>query len=95
MRRLFAPSVVQQLGLIALGRAGGFSLEEIREMFGPDGQLHIKRDRLLAKAEELDKSARRLTAIRDTLRHAAACPARSHMECPQFVRLLRLAGARR
>jgi len=27
--------------------------------------------------------------MRDGLRHAAACPASSHMECPTFRRLLR------
>jgi hypothetical protein len=32
--------------------------------------------------------------MRDGLKHAAACPAPSHMECPTFRRLLRgaLAG---
>ena len=37
---------------------------------------------LSAKAEELDKTIRELSAMRDSLRHAAACPAPSHMECP-------------
>jgi hypothetical protein len=34
-----------------------------------------------------------LTSIRDGLRHAAACSAPSHMECPNFQRFVRLAGA--
>jgi hypothetical protein len=50
---------------------------------------------LAEKAEELDGTIRRLTAMRDGLRHAAACPARSHLECPTFRRLLRLAAQRR
>jgi hypothetical protein len=33
--------------------------------------------------------------MRDGLRHAAACPAPSHMECPTFRRIVRAAGAGR
>lgn len=95
LRRLFDPRVLEQLALIALGRAGGFSLDEIAAMFGPDGRPRIRRDRLAAKADDLDRLIRRLTAMRDGLRHAANCPAPSHMECPQFVRMVRLAGAGR
>src|SRR5262245_42145519 len=95
LRRLFDPAVLQQLALIALGRAGGFSLDEIASMFAPDGKPRIRRDRLRAKADELDRMIAKLTAMRDGLRHAAACPAPSHMECPTFRRMLRLAGAGR
>jgi hypothetical protein len=31
--------------------------------------------------------------MRDGLRHAAACPAPSHMECPKFRQLLRAAAS--
>jgi DNA-binding transcriptional MerR regulator len=95
LRRAFDPSVLQQLALIALARAGGFSLEEIAEMFAPDGQPRLDRDQLVRKADELDRMIRRLMAMREGLRHVAACPAPSHMECPQFVRMIRLAGAGR
>jgi DNA-binding transcriptional MerR regulator len=95
LRRLFAPGVLQQLALVALGRAAGFSLEEIAGMFAPDGKPRIRRDRLLAKADELDRTIRMLAAMRDGLRHAAACPAPSHIECPTFRRMLRLAGSGR
>jgi hypothetical protein len=43
---------------------------------------------LAAKADELDAMIRKLSAMRDGLRHAAACPAPSHMECPTFRRIL-------
>jgi DNA-binding transcriptional MerR regulator len=95
LRRLFDPAVLQQLALIALGRAGGFSLDEIASMFAPDGKPRIRRDRLKAKADELDHMIKKLAAMRDGLRHAAACPAPSHMECPTFKRMLALAGAGR
>ncbi len=89
------PAVLEQLELIGLGRIAGFSLNEIAQMFGADGQPAINRDQLAAKAEELDTTIRRLTTMRDGLRHAAACPAPSHMECPKFRRILRSAGRRK
>lgn len=92
LKRLFDPSVLERLALIALGRAAGFSLDEIARVFGPGGPPQIDRARLAAKADELDAAIRRLTAMRDGLRHAAACPAPSYMECPHFLRIVRAAG---
>jgi DNA-binding transcriptional MerR regulator len=93
LRRVFAPRVLERLALIALGQAAGFSLEEIAVMFAPDGQPQIDRQRLAAKAAELDRTIQKMSAMRDGLRHAAACPAPSHMECPTFRRLVRAAGS--
>jgi DNA-binding transcriptional MerR regulator len=92
LRRLFDPIVLERLALIALGRAAGFSLDEIARMFAPDGRPRIDREMLAAKAKELDSTIRGLSAMRDGLRHAAACPAPSHMECPTFRRILRAAA---
>ena len=36
LRRLFDPGVLERLKLIALGRAAGFSLQEIAAMFAPE-----------------------------------------------------------
>ncbi|MEH2559970.1 DNA-binding transcriptional MerR regulator [Bradyrhizobium algeriense] len=93
LRRLFDAGVLEQLALIALGRAAGFSLDEIALMFAPDGRPRIERRMLAAKADEIDRNIRRLSAMRDGLRHAAACPARTHMECPTFRRMLRAAAS--
>lgn len=93
LRRLFAPTVLERLALIALGRAAGFSLDEIARMFAPEGQPRIDRGMLAAKADEIDRTIRRLGAMRDGLRHAAVCPAPSHMECPTFRRIVQAAGA--
>jgi len=93
LRRLFDPGVLERLAVIALGRSAGFALDEIALMFAPDGRLRINRQMLIAKAEELDGTLRKLTAMRDGLRHAAVCPAPSHMECPTFRRFLRAASA--
>lgn len=93
LRRLFNPDVLERLALIALGRSAGFSLDEIAGMFAPNGRPRIDRSMLAAKAEELDGTIRRLGAMRDGLRHAAVCPAPSHMECPTFRRLLKGAAS--
>lgn len=93
LRRLYNPAVLERLALIALGRAAGFSLQEIALMFAPDGRPRIDRQLLAAKASELEGTIRRMSAMRDGLRHAAACPAPSHLECPTFRRLVRAAAA--
>tara|TARA_R110002020_G_scaffold18686_3_gene64828 strand:- start:181 stop:624 length:444 start_codon:yes stop_codon:yes gene_type:complete len=94
LRRQFAPEVLLQLKLVALGRTAGFSLEEIAGMFGNNGVPDLPRDLLGAKADALDRQIRELTTLRDLLRHVAECPAPSHMECPRFRRLVSLAGKR-
>jgi hypothetical protein len=48
---------------------------------------------LAGKADELDHTIRQLSAMRDGLRHAAACPAPSHLECPTFRRLMNVAAS--
>lgn len=100
LRRVFGAGVLERLALIALGRTAGLSLDEIALMFSPDGKPRIDRRMLSAKADEMDRAIRKMTTIRDGLRHAAACPAPSHMECPTFRRYLSAAasaaiGARR
>ena len=91
-RRRFAPDVLDQPALIALGQAAGFSLDDIRTMFTPDGQPSIDRALLSAKADELDRMVKRLKAMSEGLRHAAVCPAPSHAACPSFQRLLKAAA---
>lgn len=91
LRRQFNASVIERLALISLGSNAGFSLDEIADMFTPDGP-DIDRALLLAKADELDRKIKELVSMRDGLRHAAACRAQSHFECPTFLRLLRVAG---
>lgn len=100
LRRLFDARVVERLALLALGRASGFSLDEMAHLFSGNGRPRIDRRVLAAKADELDRTINELTAMRDGLRHAVACRAPSHMECPTFQRMLKAAasgklGARR
>jgi DNA-binding transcriptional MerR regulator len=90
LRRTFAPAVLEQLALIALGQAAGFSLDEIAQMFGADGRPNIDRGMLATKADQVDALIKRLQGMSNGLRHAVNCPAPSHMECPSFRRLLQL-----
>jgi DNA-binding transcriptional MerR regulator len=92
LRRMFEAGVLEKLALISLGSSAGFSLEDIARMFRPDGRLQIDRQKLAEKADELDRNIRKLTAMRNGLRHAAVCPAPSHLECPTFRRLIGLAS---
>ncbi|MFH9887352.1 helix-turn-helix domain-containing protein [Streptomyces luteogriseus] len=93
LRRQYDPGVLERLALIALGRTAGFSLDEIAQMFAPDGRPRIDRDMLSAKADELDRTIRELGVLRDSLRHTAACPAPSHLECSTFRRLIDAAAS--
>lgn len=94
-RRHFAPDVLDQLGLIALGQAGGLSLDEIGAMLSPAGVPKVDRSVLKAKADEIDATIKQLRAMSEGLRHAAECLAPSHAQCPTFQRLIKMATARR
>lgn len=94
LRRQYDDEVLDRLALIALGRAAGLSLEEIGRMLSVGGRAQVDRDLLAARADEYDEQIRRLTAVRDGLRHAAACTAPDHLECPKFRRLMGLAASR-
>lgn len=95
LRRQFDADVLLKLSLIAMGKAAGFSLEEIAGMFGQDGKPDIPRDQLRERAEALQRQMVELRTLRDVLRHVADCPAPSHLECPTFRRLMQAAPRRR
>jgi DNA-binding transcriptional MerR regulator len=92
-RRRFLPTVLDRLALIALGQAAGLSLDEIQSMLAPSGEVVIDRRKLAAKADEIDATVKQLRAMSRGLRHAAACRAPSHAECPTFQGLLRAAAS--
>lgn len=94
LKRLFAPQTVERLSLIALGRASGFTLDEIAGMLDAPGG-DIDRARLRAKAAELDKRIDQLTRMRDGLSHAADCKVPILTDCPHFLRIVKVAGHQR
>ena len=95
LRRQYAPETLLQLGIISLGKSAGFTLSEISGMFRKDGTPDLPRKALTAKADELELQIRKLSALRGLLQHVAECPARTHLECPKFRRLLRIAMRRK
>ncbi|MBB4015245.1 DNA-binding transcriptional MerR regulator [Chelatococcus caeni] len=92
LRRQFGPEAFWQLGLIALGKKAGFSLAEIATMFAANGASSLPRAALHARAGEIDRQIHELTVLRDMLRHVAECSAPTHLACPRFRKLLRIAG---
>ena len=92
LRRIFNPNILERLALISLGQAAGFTLEEISLMFTAEGNPQIDRTMLAAKADQIDRTIRQLRAMRNGLRHAAACPAANHLDCPSFQRLMQSAA---
>jgi DNA-binding transcriptional MerR regulator len=91
LRRQYGEDTSLQLALISLGKAAGFSLEEISGMFDKNQHPDLPRPTLQQRADELDRQARRLATLSNLLRHVAECPAPSHMACPRFRKLLRVA----
>lgn len=94
LRRTYDQDVFGRLSLIALGRMAGFSLDQIKAMFGNGPSAQIDRVLLSDKAAELDRTIKQLSALKGGLEHAAVCPAPSHMECPSFRRLMKIVAAR-
>lgn len=94
LRRQYDAGVLEQLALITLGRAAGLTLEEIGRMLHVGGGAQVDRGVLAARAAEFDEQIRKLTTIRDGLRHAAVCQAEDHLACPKFRRLMGLAVLR-
>ncbi len=94
LRRQYDDGVLEQLALITLGRAAGLSLEEIGGMLPVGGRAQVDRGVLAARADAFEEQIRKLTTIRDGLRHASVCPAEDHLACPKFRRLMGLAAFR-
>lgn len=92
LRRLFDASVFQRLALVALGRAAGFSLSDIGAFLASDRASSIVRDALRAKAVEIDHNIHQLQQVRDGLLHVADCTAPSHLACPMFQKMMRIAA---
>lgn len=93
LRRQYGAETLAQLSLIALGKTAGFSLDEIKAMFGKDGAPDLPRLDLRQRADQIDRQIRGLAMLSKALRHVAECPAENHMECPKFRRLVQLAPA--
>jgi DNA-binding transcriptional MerR regulator len=93
LRRVYPAAVLQRLALISLGRAAGFSLDDMAAMLPHGREPRIDKARLSAKVAEIDLLMRKLSTIRRGLLHALECKVSDFMACPHFQRVL--AAARR
>lgn len=89
LRRQYRADVIDKLRLISLFRMAGFSLSEIATLFDADGKISVDRDLLTVKVESLENTIFQLSKIQDSLQHMVSCPEYDHMQCPQFIKILR------
>lgn len=91
LKRTYEDEVKTRLAVISLGQIAGFSLAEIRDLIGSSGKPDLDRDVLGQKAEEIDRQIKHLSALNEGLRHIMKRSAPSHLECPRFQRIMRVA----
>jgi DNA-binding transcriptional MerR regulator len=89
LRRLYDAGMIDRLAFISMAQAAGFSLAEIKALLGPDETDADLRRRLADKAEEIEARIAQLASMRDRLRHAARCPCRRLVDCPNFMRIMK------
>jgi DNA-binding transcriptional MerR regulator len=84
LRRAYHPDVLRRLDLVACARGAGFTIAEIARFLVATPSDAALRERMAAKATELDETIDRLTRMRDSLRHAATCDHVPLVDCPEF-----------
>ncbi|WP_019932152.1 MerR family transcriptional regulator [Nocardia sp. BMG111209] len=89
LRRSYDPGVVDRLALISCARRAGFTIAEIARVLRATPDDTALRERLAAKAREVDEDIARLVRMRDALGHAAVCDHALLVECPEFKLALR------
>ncbi|MBK0399022.1 helix-turn-helix domain-containing protein [Limibaculum sp. M0105] len=92
LRRQFGPDAELQVALISLCKKAGFSLTEITAFLADADCRDLPRDALRERADQIDRQIRELGTMRDLLVHVADCPARTHLECPKFRKILKVGG---
>lgn len=93
LKRVFAPDVLSKLALVSMAKQSGFSLDEIAQMFDETGAPSLDKAMFTTKADEIDVTIRKLSAVRDSLRHIANCTAENHWACPEFQRIVQGAAS--
>lgn len=88
LRRQYSENVLNKLQLIALGQVAGFTLDEMAGMFGTQDKLDIDREKLHRRAQEIDKTVRKLQMLSQGLKHAAKCTAQEHTQCEAFKKIV-------
>jgi DNA-binding transcriptional MerR regulator len=88
LRRRYQPDVLGRLALIRAAQSAGFTLAETAELLDATPADAELRQRLGAKADELDDRIQLLAAVRDQLRHAVSCRSPRLVDCPHFQRCI-------
>jgi DNA-binding transcriptional MerR regulator len=83
LRRQFRPEVLTTLGVVAMCRRAGFTLEEIKVVLATGGRPTWKAF-VAQKRDELRVQAEHLGAIADQLDHALGCPSSNVFDCEHF-----------
>ena len=83
LRRQFRPEVLTTLGVVAMCRQAGFTLEEIKVLLATGGRPTWK-DFVARKRDELRAQAEHLGTIADQLDHALDCPSSNVFDCVHF-----------
>ena len=89
-RRSYDDSILDLLALIRFARGVGFSMREVRDLFGRDvqGERISKRWTVLAtrKLEAIDGQMKRLQLAQEFLRRVLACRCVNAAECGRLLR---------
>ena len=83
LRRQFRPEVLTTLGVVAVCRRAGFTLEEIKALLATGGRPTWK-SFVVRKRDELRAQAEHLGTIADQLEHALDCPSANVFDCEHF-----------
>ena len=83
LRRQFRPDVMTTLGVVAMCRQAGFTLEEIKRVLTTGGGQKWKAF-AARKRDQLRTQAAHLDAIADQLDHALGCPSQNVFDCEHF-----------
>ncbi|GDX06282.1 helix-turn-helix domain-containing protein [Buttiauxella sp. A111] len=88
LRRQYSENVLNKLQLITLGQTAGFTLDEMAGMFGTPDKVSIDREKLHNRAQEIDRTIRKLRILSQGLKHAAKCTAQDHTQCEEFKKVV-------
>jgi DNA-binding transcriptional MerR regulator len=82
-QRRYTPEQRLRVALVLRAQEAGFSLEQIRELFGAaDGAARVEH------LKRLDERVARLRAVRDMVAHTLSCEAPDILECPNMRAVL-------
>ncbi len=86
-RRRYTRDHLVRVATIVRGKAGGLSLDQLRELLNAAGPAE-RRDLLREQLAELDRRLTELRGSRALVEHALSCPAEDFTRCGGFQRMV-------